>query len=322
MSYNAKEFKDNFNFIEYIKQHYITNDTGGKLYISCPFHSENTPSCLISNKGFFCFGCGEKGDSITFLMETLSISFKEVINNDELDTYIFVQNLSTQHGSNKVISYRYPSTAMAYNFNNNLLRRKKKLEYLKTRMIDEYTVKCAMLGYGKPSHFRQYNAPRYIIPVTDESSRIVTIRYRIDPEFDDGSEPKYLAHPKTPSILYNIQLLESYNDVVIVGSELDAAFLVHRFKIIAVATPGENVWKYAWGKHFQDKNVLVWLDNDEAGWNGMVNIYHKIKHVAKNIRLYKWDRNLPSKYDIGDFARDNGISAIYNTLQDYEIYAY
>ena len=54
----------------------------------------------------------------------------------------------------------------------------------------------------------------------------------------------------------------------------------------------------------------------------MINIYYKLKSVACKIKLYRWNKNLPPKYDIGDFARDNGIAEIYNTLQNYGIYAY
>lgn len=41
----------------------------------CPFHYENTPSFSISEKKqiFKCFGCGEKGDSITLVSKMLNI---------------------------------------------------------------------------------------------------------------------------------------------------------------------------------------------------------------------------------------------------------
>lgn len=41
--------------------------------ISCPFHHDKTPSFHIYENGFFCFSCGEYGDSITFVSKLLGL---------------------------------------------------------------------------------------------------------------------------------------------------------------------------------------------------------------------------------------------------------
>ncbi|MDX5361995.1 MAG: DNA primase, partial [Alphaproteobacteria bacterium] len=47
----------------------------------CPFHGEKTPSFHVDErKGFYhCFGCGVKGDAITFLIEKQGMSFREAV---------------------------------------------------------------------------------------------------------------------------------------------------------------------------------------------------------------------------------------------------
>ena len=47
----------------------------------CPFHKEKTPSFTVNEeKGFYhCFGCGQHGDAISFVMETESLSFPEAV---------------------------------------------------------------------------------------------------------------------------------------------------------------------------------------------------------------------------------------------------
>lgn len=47
----------------------------------CPFHNEKTPSFIVSpHKGMFkCFGCGEGGNSVSFLMKHEQITFVEAI---------------------------------------------------------------------------------------------------------------------------------------------------------------------------------------------------------------------------------------------------
>ncbi|WP_421762730.1 CHC2 zinc finger domain-containing protein [Ekhidna sp.] len=55
------------DIVEHIGR-YVTLKKVGKNYRGlCPFHDEKTPSFYVSPHGFFnCFGCGEKGDIITF----------------------------------------------------------------------------------------------------------------------------------------------------------------------------------------------------------------------------------------------------------------
>ena len=52
---------------------------GASLKACCPFHHEKTPSFNINqNKGFYhCFGCGESGDAIKFVMKMDGLTFPE-----------------------------------------------------------------------------------------------------------------------------------------------------------------------------------------------------------------------------------------------------
>ena len=52
---------------------------GGSYKACCPFHHEKTPSFNIQPaKGFYhCFGCGESGDAIKFVMKYEGLTFVE-----------------------------------------------------------------------------------------------------------------------------------------------------------------------------------------------------------------------------------------------------
>ncbi|NLT30942.1 MAG: DNA primase [Propionibacterium sp.] len=54
---------------------------GGSLKGLCPFHEEKTPSFQVTpSRGlYYCFGCGEGGDVISFLQKLENLSFTEVI---------------------------------------------------------------------------------------------------------------------------------------------------------------------------------------------------------------------------------------------------
>lgn len=54
---------------------------GGSLKGLCPFHDERSPSFQVSPaKGlWYCFGCGEGGDTIDFVMRTDALAFSEAV---------------------------------------------------------------------------------------------------------------------------------------------------------------------------------------------------------------------------------------------------
>ena len=55
--------------------------TGGRYVGRCPFHEERTPSFSVNavDKLYYCFGCGAKGDLITFVRETEQLDFAAAI---------------------------------------------------------------------------------------------------------------------------------------------------------------------------------------------------------------------------------------------------
>ena len=59
----------------------LRNAGGGSLKGLCPFHDEKTPSFTVTpSRGFFyCFGCGEGGDVITFLQKHQNLAFTEAV---------------------------------------------------------------------------------------------------------------------------------------------------------------------------------------------------------------------------------------------------
>ncbi|MBE7077028.1 MAG: DNA primase [Clostridiales bacterium] len=61
---------------------YITlNRRGSNFWACCPFHMEKTPSFSIKQDGQFfkCFGCGESGNVITFVMKMENVDFMTAV---------------------------------------------------------------------------------------------------------------------------------------------------------------------------------------------------------------------------------------------------
>ena len=65
-----------------IVSRYVSLKRSGSNYMGlCPFHNEKTPSFTVSDTKqlFHCFGCGEGGDVISFIMKIENLTFPEAI---------------------------------------------------------------------------------------------------------------------------------------------------------------------------------------------------------------------------------------------------
>lgn len=72
--------------------------------IKCVFHKEKTPSLLIKNNNFKCFGCGKSGNAITFVMELFSCTYSEAVYKICNDFNIhFINNNLHKIENNKII---------------------------------------------------------------------------------------------------------------------------------------------------------------------------------------------------------------------------
>jgi len=58
-----------------------SNQAKGDMWAPCPFHQEKTASFHVDDrKGFYyCFGCHEKGDAISFVQSTENVGFMEAV---------------------------------------------------------------------------------------------------------------------------------------------------------------------------------------------------------------------------------------------------
>ena len=75
------ELKQKNNIVSIIGKYVHLDKKGGKYWACCPFHNEKTPSFTVSeDEGFFyCFGCKESGDVISFVQKYESCDFSEAV---------------------------------------------------------------------------------------------------------------------------------------------------------------------------------------------------------------------------------------------------
>lgn len=313
---NVNEFKEKFDLIAFAKTHYAYDDRGDKTFIRCPFHNESTPSCVISQAGWHCFGgCGEGGDSVDFLMRISGKSFREVLESEEFDSFCGASQCPIPV---KEKTKRYISPAVFKNYVLQLSRRPQKMQYLINRGFDAKSIELSKIGYGVPLDVfgKRFHNPRYVIPHFS-NGKIVAAKYRIDPAYERYEQDKYISHPGVPCTIYNIDVMQDNENIVYVGSQFDAAVLWYRYGIPAICPPSENIFKDEWIPLFIDKKILIWLDNDETGVNSSLKVYGKIRTVTKTADIFKWDDSFENKADFTDFLLRNGIASVKNIYDNY-----
>jgi len=73
--------RDSTDIVALVGEYVPLKKAGANYKGLCPFHSEKSPSFMVSpsRNSFHCFGCGKGGNAITFVMEMDKIPFPEAL---------------------------------------------------------------------------------------------------------------------------------------------------------------------------------------------------------------------------------------------------
>src|ERR671936_236923 len=78
---SLEEVKGAADFVAVVSARTQLRKAGARYLGRCPFHDERTPSFYVNahDKLYYCFGCGAKGDLITFVRETEQLDFAAAV---------------------------------------------------------------------------------------------------------------------------------------------------------------------------------------------------------------------------------------------------
>ena len=114
-----KQVLEKYNIVDVFRNDGIEliPESGNRYKCICPFHNEKTPSCKVSEdyQAYTCFGCGERGDVISYIQKTQQLSFPETVIYLAKEAKIEINDTETPEYNND-LSEGYRILKIAYEF--------------------------------------------------------------------------------------------------------------------------------------------------------------------------------------------------------------
>lgn len=147
-----QEIKDATDIVGLVGEYVPLKRSGQNYWGLCPFHSEKTPSFSVNPEKMIykCFGCGEGGDAIGFVMKTRHLNYPEAIEFLAERAGIPLELRADPDAERKKRLYRVLRTVAKHYFLN-LKASPTALSYLGGRNLSPEMVKRFGLGYAKDS---------------------------------------------------------------------------------------------------------------------------------------------------------------------------
>lgn len=144
---SIEQLQQRADIYEVVSQYVELRRAGANYTARCPFHNENTPSFIVNPQRniFKCFGCGEGGDSISFLMKIENLNFT-----DAVEKLAYICNFTLTYTNKNVDSNISDDLAKIIKYYQSKLD-SKILQYLHNRGINNESIKRFSLGYSGDS---------------------------------------------------------------------------------------------------------------------------------------------------------------------------
>ncbi len=350
-----EKIKSQNDIVDVISERVRLRKSGRNFTGLCPFHNEKTPSFSVSQEKqiYKCFGCGEAGNVISFVMKDKNLPFVEAVKylanraNIPLEMH---NGEKSKSAKKKDLLYRVNVEAAKFFFSN-LMNNQNAKEYFLNRGIKEETIKKFGLGFANDSwnSLMFYLRKKGINDVLLEEAGLISVnkekgrkydRFRnrvMFPVFDyqgkvigfggrvlDDSKPKYLNSPETlvfqkGTNLYGLNFALKHNMseryFVIVEGYMDLISL-HQYGITnVVASLGTalTINQARLLKRYADK-VIISYDADMAGQMATLRGLEILRTAGFDVRVL----NIPQGKDPDEYVRSNGKEAFLKLINSAE----
>lgn len=197
-------------------------------------------------------------------------------------------------------------------------------KHLKQKSFTDEVISLAGLSIKGENGFYDRFRSRVMFPVEDSSSRVIAFSGRILPQLDDGKTGKYINSPETmlyhkSSVLYGFskakEYIRKYDFSILVEGQFDVV-LSHQYGFLnTLAVSGTAFTDDAFDNagtptHFGilsriSKNIVLALDNDQAGEKAMNRILAMLIPLGMSIKIISKDQEAKDPADI--LSSPNGV---------------
>lgn len=353
-----KRIIDENNIVDIIEEYLPLKKAGTNYSTNCPFHKEKTPSFIVSpdKQMFHCFGCGESGDSISFLTKYKNYTFVEAAEYLANRAGIILEEVNSSNtNNNKQLMdklYKINREAALY-FYKNLRTNPDVIRYLHSRKINSEVIKLFGIGYAnnewdnllnylKAKGYKEedilktgliikndkYNSfydrfrNRVIFPIFDVKKRIIGFGGRVT----DDSLPKYLNSPET--MIFN-KGYNLYGINIAKESARDKSFILVEgyMDVIKMHVYGYSATVAALGTSFTEnqakllkrysKSFYIAFDSDNAGQQASLKAINMLKrNNLEGKVIIIPDAKDPDEY-LNKFGKASFDKLIENSLDYY-----
>jgi DNA primase len=304
---NIEEIKSRLDIVPIVEKQVKLRKAGKNFLGLCPFHSEKTPSFIVSPsiQRYKCFGCGESGDIFNFVEKTEHLDFVDVLEKLAKEAGVELKKTSS---FNQAYAKIFEINSIAAEFYAQELSKNisAKNYIFNKRKFDEKTVKEFKIGYAvggtrllqhiktkgsfsktellssglfseKEDGIKDRFFKRIMFPIHDTQGKVAGFTGRILEDSKYG--PKYLHTPETALfkksfLLYGLFQAKAHireSDLCIICEGTTDVISAHQKGVKNIVAPlgtaiAEEQLKLM--TRFT-KNILLLMDNDEAGQNAL-----------------------------------------------------
>jgi DNA primase catalytic core len=322
----------------------IPTNNGSSYKTCCPFHEEKEPSLNINLKEgvwlWNCFGCGEGGTAIDFVMKIDRVDFKNAVNilaiesqrHREIELNSTFKTQDTKLNRNELLRL------IVNHYHKILINEDNKgRAYLEKRgLLDEELIKTFQLGFSNNNAntvFKEYRtqlreelgifkvnyhesfANSVIFPVLDEKNNPTDLYARRVMNYTDRASHCY--NKGKHQGVFNIKNVINAESIILTEGIIDALSIYKAGHKNVTALYGTNGFTKAHEELFFNgkvKEIIFSLDNDLAGERAVEKLKEKLKHLTlKKIQLPE------SIKDINELLVKQGKEAVLKAITEAEL---
>ncbi|MDX9738773.1 MAG: DNA primase [Candidatus Dojkabacteria bacterium] len=298
-----EEIKSRLDVVDVVGRYVQLKQAGKNFSGLCPFHSEKTPSFIVSPElqRYKCFGCGASGDIFNFVQNLENIDFPETLEKLAKEAGVELKKRVENSRYTRVEEINKRAAIFFYKALKDTSN-SSALKYVKERGITEESIKTFGIGFAprgmellnfiqkdkkyskeelinsglfveKEGKIRGKFFMRVMFPIRSSSGKVIAFTGRVLPGNEFG--PKYMNSPETPIYHKKENLYGQYesrqeirkNNLVIMCEGTTDVISAHQIGIKNIVAPlGTAITKEQIEKISKlTKDILFLFDSDSAG---------------------------------------------------------